>query len=562
MLLSSILVCLLSQVSFGSAGPNSSEEWWRDSFVYQIYPRSFKDSNGDGVGDLNGITSKLEHLADINVSALWISPIYVSPMVDFGYDIANFTDIDPVFGTLDDFSKLVTKAKSLGLKVLLDFVPNHSSDKHPWFLKSIQRVKPYDEYYIWKDPKIVNGTRQPPNNWLSAFQGSAWEWNEQRKQYYLHQFATGQPDLNYRNPALNEEMKEALRFWLRRGVEGFRIDTIPSLVEDDRFLDEPKIPNTGLPDTDPNTLSHIYTYNQHETYEVLKTWRDVLDEFNGTKKIILTEAYTNLTYLIKYYKYGSNIPFNFMFMGQLNNKSSPLDFKRDMDSYLNEIPPGEVANWVVGNHDQQRISWRFGVKRADWLSMVAAVAPGVGVIYNGDEIGMENRPMSWEETVDPAGCNAGRDRYTIYSRDPARSPFQWDSTTSAGFSTSNKTWLPVNSNYKTLNLEIQKKTPGSHYHIFKQLVELKRHPVVKEGTTEIIVIHDVLAIVRRLPGTSPVVLLLNFSSNDVIADFSAWLNSPRVMTVYTASVGSGIQPGKFHNLTSFRLAPSAAVIFV
>ncbi|XP_063989186.1 alpha-glucosidase-like [Diachasmimorpha longicaudata] len=562
MLRVSIIVCLISQTLLCYGAPNNSEEWWRDSFIYQVYPRSFKDSNGDGVGDLNGITSKLEHLADIGVSGLWISPIYTSPMVDFGYDIANFTEIDPIFGNLADFKKLAAKAKSLGLKLLLDFVPNHTSDKHIWFLKSIQRIKPYDQYYVWKDAKIVNGTRKPPNNWLSGFQGSAWQWNDQRKQYYLHQFAVGQPDLNYRDPALCEEMKNVLRFWLKLGLDGFRIDTIPSLVEDNRFLDEPRKPNTGLPDTDPNTLDHIYTYNQNETYDVVKTWRDVLDETNGTKKLFLTEAYTDLQHLMKFYKYGSNIPFNFMYMGELNNRSTALDFKRAMDKYLNAIPPGTTPNWVVGNHDQNRISWRFGVRRSDWLSMIAAVLPGVGVIYNGDEIGMENRPLSYTETVDPAGCNAGPNRYTLYSRDPARTPFQWDNTTSAGFSTSNRTWLPVHNNYKTLNLQAQKRVLNSHYNIFKKLVQLKKNPVIKDGSTQIIVVQSVLGVVRRLPGRKPIVLLLSFNLGTMTADFSAWMNIPDSMTVYTADAASGVTAGSTINLTRFTIPGSASIILV
>ncbi|XP_034948196.1 alpha-glucosidase-like [Chelonus insularis] len=567
MLRTSVFLCLILQV-LGKylAFPDTqaaTDEWWRNTFVYQIYPRSFKDSNGDGVGDLIGITNKLEHLADLNISALWLSPIYTSPMVDFGYDIANFTDIDPTFGTLSDFTKLVSKAKSLGLKVVLDFVPNHSSDKHVWFQKSVQRIKPYDEYYVWKDAKIINGTRHPPNNWLSIFQGSAWQWNEQRKQYYLHQFAVGQPDLNYRSAALNEEMKNVLRFWLNRGVDGFRIDTIPNLVEDARFLDEPKIPNTGLPDTDPGTLRHIYTADQNETYDVLKSWRAVLDATGGSKKIFLTEAYTSMNYLMKYYQYGSNVPFNFMYIATLNNRSSALDFKFTMDQYLNNIPPGFSANWVVGNHDNHRVAWRFGEKRADQLTMIASVMPGIGVLYNGDEIGMIDRPMSWKETVDPAGCNAGPSRYNITSRDPARTPFQWDSTTSAGFSTSNKTWLPVHSNYKTLNLAAQKMDALSHYSVTKKLIALKRNPVVQNGSTQIILVgENVLGVVRRLPGLSPVVLLINFSDKPSTVDAAAWMNIPEKLNVYAGSVGSNIKPNTVMSTHPITLPGAASVVLV
>lgn len=537
-------------------------EWWTDTFIYQIYPRSFKDSNGDGIGDLNGITSKLEHLADLGVSALWISPMYPSPMVDFGYDIANFTDVDPVFGTLSDFDKLVAKAKSLKLLVLLDFVPNHSSHEHPWFKKSVQRVKPYDNYYTWRNGTIVNGQRRPPNNWLSTFGGSAWEWSETRGQYYLHQFASGQPDLNYRDSNLVQEMKDALSFWMKRGVDGFRIDAINHMFEDANLRDEPVISGTGLPADDYDTLNHLYTKNMNETYLMLQQWRTLCDAAGsgGVKKILLTEAYATTDLVAKYYNYGSNVPFNFMFMGDLNNRSKNVDFKRAFDDWFNHMPQGQMANWVVGNHDQRRVTERYGVKRADQLSMLAAVLPGVGVIYNGDEIGMEDVWLSYADTVDPAGCNAGPDRYNLKSRDPQRTPFQWDDTISAGFSTSNKTWLPVNSNYKTLNLAAQKKQAISHYSVFKKLVVLKKQPIVVNSTTETILVGDnVLAVVRRSK-SDVVVLLINFSESSVVVDASAWLNIPSSLAVYTASVDSKLVPGQTLKMSSLNLPGAASVI--
>lgn len=561
-----VVLCLLALGSLSvNAVAAATTEWWRDTFIYQIYPRSFKDSNGDGIGDLNGITSKLEHLADLKVSALWISPMYPSPMVDFGYDIANFTDVDPIFGTLSDFSKLTAKAKALGIKVLLDFVPNHSSHEHPWFKKSIQKIKPYDEYYIWQNGKVVNGTRRPPNNWLSTFGGSAWEWNAQRGQYYLHQFATGQPDLNYRNAALNLEMQNALKFWLDRGVEGFRVDAINHMFEDARLLDEPKLSGTGLPADDYDTLDHIYTKNRNETYDVLKSWRKVLDAHalsnNGSAKILLTEAYADIPQVMKYFEYGSNVPFNFMFMGDLNNKSRNVDFKRIIDRWMNALPKKYPANWVVGNHDQHRVTGRFGTKRADQLSMLAAVLPGVAVIYNGDEIGMEDMFLTYAQTVDPAGCNAGPSRYHLKSRDPERTPFQWDASVSAGFSTSNKTWLPVNPNYKTLNLAAQKATTISHYSVLKKLIVLKKQTIIVNGSTEVLAVSDsVLGIVRRIPDSAPVVLLINFSESTVVVDARTWLNIPENLVVYTASVASKIQPGQRMNTPALSLPGAASVI--
>ncbi|XP_029165837.1 alpha-glucosidase-like [Nylanderia fulva] len=554
------LIVLTGSVSIQKAG----KDWYKNSLIYQIYPRSYKDSNGDGIGDLNGITSKLEHIANIGADALWLSPIYTSPQADFGYDVANFTDINPEYGTLADFDRLVAKAKSLGLKVLLDFVPNHSSDEHEWFKKSVQRIAPYDEYYVWRDAKIVNGTRQPPNNWLSVFQGSAWKWNEVRNQYYLHQFATGQPDLNYHSTALQEEMRNVLTFWMDRGVEGFRIDAINHMYEDARFLDEPRLDTPGLPDDDYETLDHLYTKNLLETYEVLKSWRQLMDNHSLTAdtKMILTEAYTDFDLTILYYTSGSTVPFNFMFISDLNDKSNAADFKRLIDRWMNNIPdnPAYVANWVVGNHDNHRAASRFGEKRADQLSMLAIVLPGVSVIYNGDEIGMPDRDFTYEETKDPAGCNAGPDRYYLKSRDPERTPFQWDSSTSAGFSTSNETWLPVNSNYKILNLAVQQLSAVSHYKVFKSLGQLKKKPVIEQGSLEIVLVTEkILGVVRR-HNTTVVALLVNFADTPVTVDARTWMNIPEQLIVYAPSVHSNLVVGSRVDTTNITVPGSASVV--
>ena len=557
-----ILLC----ITFSAIHVQSAEDiWWKDAIIYQIYPRSFKDSNGDGIGDLNGITSKLEHLKDIGIDALWLSPIYTSPQADFGYDIANFTDVDPQYGTLADFAKLVAKAKSLGLKVLMDYVPNHSSSEHPWFKQSIKRIKPYDDFYIWRDAKIVNGVRKPPNNWLSTFKGSAWQWNPQRGQYYLHQFAVGQPDLNYRNKDLDKAMKDVFTFWMDRGVDGFRIDAINHMMEDSRMLDEPKnnVPNVG-PD-DYNSLLHIYTRDQNETYDVLRSWRKLLDDYEKkhktVSKFLITEAYTTVPLTLKYFEAGSN-PFNFMFISPLNGRSSALDFKRTIDDWLNDLPNGNVSNWVVGNHDQHRVASRYGPKKADMISMLATVLPGISVVYNGDEIGMLNKNLTWEETVDVAGCNLGPNRFNEGSRDPERTPFQWDNTTSAGFSTNKKTWLPVHENYKTLNLAVQKLAPVSHYKVFKALTGLKKRLLnPKKGSVEITLItKDVLGVVQRLKGASPVILLINTADQDTVVDASTWLNIPKQLLVYTASVDSKINVGTRINTNAVKLPGSASVI--
>ena len=542
-----------------------NNDWWKDAVIYQIYPRSFKDNNGDGIGDLNGITSKLEHLKDIGVDALWLSPIYTSPQVDFGYDIANFTNVDSDYGTLDDFKNLVTKAKSLGLRVILDYVPNHSSHKHPWFEKSVQRIKPYDDFYIWKNGTTVNGVKKPPNNWLSTFKGSAWEWNQQRGQYYLHQFAIGQPDLNYRNKDLNQAMKDVFTFWMDRGVDGFRIDAINVLIEDIRMRDEPKSNNTNAAPDEYEYLEHIYTRDQNETYDVLKSWRTLLDEYakkhKTDDKFLITEAYTTIPLTLKYFTSGSN-PFNFMFISSLSGSSSAVDFKRTIDTWLNNLPKGNVSNWVTGNHDQHRVGSRYGAKKADMITMLAGVLPGITVVYNGDEIGMLDKNLTWNETQDVWGCNAGPEKYHLTSRDPERTPFQWDNTTSAGFSTNKKTWLPVHENYKTLNLAAQKLASVSHYKVFKALTNLKK-TILNPGKGSVdvdLISKDVLGVVRRLKGTSPVALLINTSDKDTVVDASSWLNIPKQLVVYTASVDSKINVGTSINGNVVKLPGSASVI--
>ncbi|XP_076294286.1 alpha-glucosidase [Lasioglossum baleicum] len=555
---------LLFLAGFTSCAPNNRTNWFKNAVVYQIYPRSFKDSNGDGIGDLNGITSKLEHIRDLGVAALWLSPIYTSPQADFGYDIANFTDVDPDYGTLADFDKLVAKARTLGLKVLLDFVPNHSSHLHPWFVNSERRIKPYDEYYVWRNARIVNGTRSPPNNWLSTFQGSAWKWSDVRKQYYLHQFVDGQPDLNYRNQGLNQQMKNVLQFWLNRGVEGFRIDAINHMFEDTRFLNEPSANRPDLPVDDYDSLDHTYTKNQPETYQVLSSWRKLLDDHsnrtNSDRKVILTEAYAPHDLTIKYYNHGSNVPFNFIFMSDLNSKSTAAQFRLQINKWMASVPQGKVANWVVGNHDNHRVASRFGSRRGDQITMLSMILPGVTVVYNGDEIGMIDRNFTYEETVDPAGCNAGPDRYYLKSRDPERTPFQWDSSTSAGFSNTTKTWLPVHSNYKTLNLAAQKTARVSHYKVFKALVALKKRPIIASGSVQVTVVAtNILAVVRK-SGTSVATLLVNISARPVTINAKSSLDLPPQLWIYIASVESGLSTGTKVNTTSVLIPGAASVV--
>ncbi|XP_066590163.1 uncharacterized protein [Prorops nasuta] len=532
-----LLLTAIFSCSFGLS--ENAEEWWQSMSLYQIYPRSFKDSDGDGIGDLKGITSKLGHLVDSNVNAFWLSPIYPSPMVDFGYDISDFRGIDPAFGSMDDFEQLVTASHKASLKVIMDFVPNHSSDKHEWFKKSLQNIEPYSDYYIWHRGRVLdNGTVTVPNNWVSVFGGSAWTWRKERQAYYFHQFAPEQPDLNYNNENVTREMKALLRFWLRKGVDGFRVDAVPHLFEDRRLLDEPLTGTTN----DPNNYGYtdkIYTKDQPATYNMVTQWTQVLDEFTAKDKVprvMMIEAYANISMTMKYYEAGANFPFNFWLINTVDKNSKALDYLKLIDNWMANMPKGSTANWVAGNHDNNRLASRVGQQKARLITMLTLLLPGVSVTYSGEEIGMEDTWVSWEDTKDPQGCNAGREGYERASRDPERSPFQWDDSTSAGFSRNPKTWLPVNKNYKTLNLAMQKTQEGSYYHLYLEISALKSTPVMRKGNLHTKLLgENVLALSRQLKGAASVYVIMNFGNQAEQVDLSTFSGLPKPLRLYYAT---------------------------
>lgn len=363
MVRSPVVVALLSSLVVSLDAQLTSRDWWEKAGFYQIYPRSFMDSDGDGVGDLNGITSKLPYLKEIGVRGFWMSPINKSPMVDFGYDISDYRDIHEQFGTMADFENLVKEAKRLGLKVIMDFVPNHTSNKHQWFINSEAKVAGYEDYYVWDDglPNPDGGRNLPPTNWIQAFRGSAWEWSNLREQYYLHQFTVEQPDLNYRNSKVVQEMKDVITFWLDKGVDGFRIDAVPFLFEveknsEGRYLDE--LPSGTTDDEeDFDYLSHVYTQNLPETVDMVYQWRELVDAYQethgGETRVLMTEGYAPLEVLHEYYvsstsgRLGSHMPFNFGLITDITKASKAQDFVTSIQSWMAIIPEGHAANWVV-----------------------------------------------------------------------------------------------------------------------------------------------------------------------------------------------------------------------
>jgi alpha-glucosidase len=371
--------------------------WWQTAVIYQIYPRSFQDSNGDGIGDLAGIRQRIPYLSDLGVEAIWISPFYPSPMTDFGYDIDDYTNIDPVFGTLADFDSLLAVAHRRGLRVILDLVTNHTSDQHPWFAESrSSRDSPKRDWYIWRDP-TANGC--PPNNWLSEFGGSAWELHSTTGQYYCHTFLSAQPDLNWRNPDVRAAMYDVMRFWLARGVDGFRVDVIWHLIKDSQFRNNPKNPRFRPGQPPHHALVPLYTADRPEVHDVIREMRAVVDEF--PERVLIGEIYLPIERLVAYYGRqlgGLHLPFNFAL---LSTPWRARTIAKLIDDYEAALPVGGWPNWVLGNHDRPRIASRIGEEQARCAAMLLLTLRGTPTIYYGEEIAMQQVMLSAREIHDP-----------------------------------------------------------------------------------------------------------------------------------------------------------------
>jgi alpha-glucosidase len=446
--------------------------WWQSGIVYQVYPRSFQDSDGDGVGDLRGIARRLDHLVALGVDAVWLSPIYPSPMTDFGYDIADYTGIDPLFGSMADFDALVARAHELGLKLILDFVPNHTSDRHPWFIESASsRASAKRDWYLWRDP-APGGTdagRSPPNNWLSNFGGSGWTLNEATGQYYYHSFLPQQPDLNWRNPAVRTAMADVLRFWLARGVDGFRVDVMWMMIKDDQFRDDP--PN---PDYRPGGSSHdwllpVYTADRPEVHEVVAGLRSVLDEYGD--RVLIGELYLPIDRLVTYYGPHldeAQLPFNFQLL--LMSGWNAETIARIITEYEAALPPGGWPNWVLGNHDRPRIATRVGAAQARMAAMLLLTLRGTPTIFYGEEIGMTDGLIPPDEVQDPA---EKREPGKGLGRDPERTPMPWDASPGHGFTTG-RPWLPFGAQGADVaDVAAQTADPGSMLNLYRRLIALR-----------------------------------------------------------------------------------------
>jgi len=481
--------------------------WWQRGVVYQIYPRSFMDSNGDGIGDLPGIIERLDYVRWLGVDAIWISPIYPSPMRDFGYDVSDYRAIHPVFGTLSDFDRLIEAAHARELKVILDFVPNHSSDRHPWFVESrSSRTNPKRDWYLWRDPAPGGGI---PNNWLSCFGGSAWELDEPTGQYYYHAFLRDQPDLNWRNPAVVQAMLGVLRFWLDRGVDGFRVDVLWHLIKDAEFQDNP--PNADWREgMDPyQALVPSQTTDRPEVHEIVTRMRHVLDEY--TDRVLIGEVYLPVERLVRYYGadlHGAHLPFNFQLVLASWHARSVARLIREYESAL---PEGAWPNWVLGNHDQHRIASRVGPAQARVAAMLLLTLRGTPTLYYGDEIGMHDVPIPPDKVQDPFEKNVpGKG----VGRDAERTPMQWSAAPNAGF-TAGEPWLPIAADYQRVNVEAQRSDPDSMLTLYSRLIALRRaEPALEIGRFEPVEADgDLLAYLRRSrAGENDFMIVLNLGS--------------------------------------------------
>ena len=484
--------------------------WWQKGIIYQIYPRSFQDTNADGIGDLPGILQRIDYLAWLGIDAIWISPMYPSPMADFGYDISDYTGVHPMFGSLDDMDNLIEAAHQRDIKVLLDLVPGHTSDQHPWFIESrASRDNPKADWYWWEDAKPNGG---PPNNWLSRFDGlSGWEWDETRQQYYLHSFLKEQPDLNWRNPDVREAMFEAMRFWLDRGLDGFRVDVVYRVMKDPNLTDNPINPNWREGMDPGHRLVEKYNKNTPLCHEFNRWLRSVTDEY--PERVLIGEINIPLPALVKHYGKGDEIhlPQNTNLPGTPWTAESLRTF---VEQYESLLPEGAWPNYVLGNHDTHRVASRIGRSQARVAMMMMLTLRGTPINYYGDELGMEDGDVPPDKIVDPweiqsPGLGLGRD--------PERTPMQWDNSPNAGFSPANvEPWLPVADNYKTVNVEDAQKRPDSFLSFTQQLIALRRQsPALNQGSYQSLDTPPGLFAYRREHGDGQRTIILNFTGDPI-----------------------------------------------
>lgn len=496
--------------------------WWEAGIIYQIYPRSFQDSDGDGVGDLAGIERRLDYVAALGVDAVWLSPVFPSPMADFGYDVSDYCEIEPMFGDLAAFDRLLAAVHGRGLKLILDFVPNHSSDQHPWFIESrSSRENPRRDWYIWRDAASGGG---PPNNWISDFGGSAWEWDETTGQYYLHAFLKEQPDLNWRNPEVRAAMTDVLRFWLDRGVDGFRIDVLWHIVKDAAFPDNPLNPDWTPARTERDKVLQLHSTDQPEAHAISADMRALADSYGG--KVLIGEIFLPNERHARWYgtpdRPQVHLPFNFQL---IETRWDAAELRRVIGEYEASLPAFGWPNWVMGSHDAPRIAARIGEAQARVAAMLMLTLRGTPTLYQGDELGIGQVDIPPDRMRDPQhfrqpALNIGRDR--------SRTPMPWNTSTFAGFS-SVEPWLPLNGDWPTRNVAAQTDDPRSMLALYHRLIRLRRaEPALSSGSLKLLDTPPGVIGYERAHGGGQLTVLLNLTSQDVT---TGWRGTPLLSTL-------------------------------
>jgi alpha-glucosidase len=534
-----LTLCLSFSFASAQAAPRDVEghEWWQHAVFYEIYPRSYADSNNDGIGDLKGITSKLDYLKQLGVDAIWLTPCFPSPQVDFGYDVSDYQDIDPMYGTLADFDQMASEGKARNIRIIMDFVMNHTSDKHKWFLDSkSSRTSNYRDWYVWRNGKEP---KRPPNNWLSTFGGPAWKYDAKTGQWYYHFFYPQQPDLNWRNPAVEKAMFDVTTWWYNRGVAGFRLDAVDTLFEDPELRDNPVLPGTNRYG-DPN-MENKYNTKLPELHDVLRKLRKVADEHGA---VLIGETWTSdITELKKYYGEHSNelqMPMDLMF-ATVNKVSAP-EFRRQIGAV---DAAGGWPVYVISNHDIPRSYVRYGDGQhndaiAKLMAGLYLTLRGTPIMYYGEEIGMENNdPKSKNDVKDPIGKLGWPEEK---GRDGERTPMQWDDAPNAGFSRS-KPWLPVPPSYKTHNVATELKNPNSILRFYKRVLALRHNnQALLDGQYIALNENDpnVLAYLRNYKDETVLVALnMSAAAQKVSFDLSAQgLTNAKVTTLVTSMTQS------------------------
>ncbi|XP_073420316.1 amino acid transporter heavy chain SLC3A1 [Dendrobates tinctorius] len=492
-------------------------DWWQRSPIYQVYPKSFRDSDNDGSGDLKGVQEKIDHFVYLDVSTVWVAPFYKSTLKDYRYAVDDFRSVDPTFGTMSDFEDLLAALHDKGIKLIIDLIPNHTSNKHNWYQLSRNRTEKYIDYYIWRDCEFTGGKVTPPNNWVSVYGDSAWDYDEVRKQCYLHQFKKEQPDLNFHNPDVESEILDIIKFWLEKGVDGFTVDAAKFLLEAEHLRDEPQVNKLQDPSTvlSYGDLYHDYTTTQVGMHDILRDFRQTINTYSrepGRYRFMGTESDDQRTVAKTMMYYGNafiqeaDFPLNF-YLFDLKKDLTGKSVFDVVDLWMKSMPKGKWPHWMVGSPSNSRVASRVGTEYVNVFNMLLLTLPGTPTTYYGEELGMiDNVTLNNDESV------SGEHNPTEYAE---KTPMQWDTSSNAGFSGANKTWLPVNKDYEEVNVEVQKTKSDSTLNLYRDIIQLRKEELPLHRGWLCYAWNDanVFAYVREINGLNKVfMMVLNFGA--------------------------------------------------